>query len=80
MPPVRVIPNGVPMWEHCGHNFDMLSFAGTADRIGVLQYPVIGPDFTSGEGPTRNVHSSKPSPPTRTAAGPILERHWAALS
>jgi len=58
------------MWEHCGHNFDMLSFAGTADRIGVLHYPVIGPDFASGEGPTRNVRASRPSPPTRTAAGP----------
>jgi hypothetical protein len=36
------------MWEHCGSNFDVLSFAGAEDRIGVMHYPVVGPDFVSG--------------------------------
>lgn len=33
---VRVIPNEAPLWEDRAHNFDILSFAGTDDRIGVV--------------------------------------------
>jgi len=33
---IRVIPNEAPLWEDRAHNFDILSFAGTDDRIGVV--------------------------------------------
>jgi transcriptional regulator with XRE-family HTH domain len=32
---IRVIPSEAPLWEDRVHNFDILSFAGTEDRIGV---------------------------------------------
>lgn len=40
---VRVIPRDAGFWESRGHNFDVLSFAGTTDRIGVSYYP--GPRY-----------------------------------
>jgi len=46
---VRVIPLDAPFWESRGHNFDVLSFAGTADRIGVCYYPVLGAELASGD-------------------------------
>jgi len=44
---VRVIPRDAPFWEERACNFDVLSFAGTADRIGV-SYTVLGASLASG--------------------------------
>ena len=44
---VRVIPSGAPFWEKRACNFDVLSFAGTTDRIGVA-YTAIGASLASG--------------------------------
>jgi Domain of unknown function (DUF5753)/Helix-turn-helix domain len=44
---VRVIPWGAPFWEKRACNFDVLSFAGTTDRIGVA-YTAIGASLASG--------------------------------
>ena len=46
---VRVIPMDAAFWESRGHNFDVLSFAGTTDRIGVCYYPVLGAELASGD-------------------------------
>jgi Domain of unknown function (DUF5753) len=46
---VRVIPMDAAFWERRGHNFDVLSFAGTTDRIGVCYYPVLGAQLASGD-------------------------------
>lgn len=46
---VRVIPRDAVFWESRGHNFDVLSFAGTTDRIGVSYYPVLGAELASGD-------------------------------
>lgn len=46
---VRVIPGDAPLWEKRVHNFDILSFAGTEDRIGVCHYPVLGAQLASGD-------------------------------
>jgi hypothetical protein len=46
---VRVIPFDAPFWESRGHNFEVLSFAGTTDRIGVCHYPVLGAELASGD-------------------------------
>jgi hypothetical protein len=45
---VRVIPADAPVWEDRVHTFDVLSFAGTADRIGV-SYSVLGAQLASGD-------------------------------
>lgn len=45
---VRVIPFEAPLWESRCFNFDVLSFAGTADRIGV-SYSILGADLASGD-------------------------------
>lgn len=45
---VRVIPRDAPFWEKRGFNFDVLSFAGTTDRIGV-SYSIIGAELASGD-------------------------------
>jgi hypothetical protein len=55
-------------YESRGHNLDVLSFAGTTDRIGV-SYSFLGPQLASGD-----LHDVW----TRNRA--ILERHLAALS
>jgi transcriptional regulator with XRE-family HTH domain len=46
---VRVIPQGTPLWEKRTSNFDILSFAGTTDRIGVCYYPVLGAEIVRGD-------------------------------
>ena len=46
---VRVIPKGTPIWEKRVHNFDVLSFAGTTDRIGVCYYPILGAELAHGD-------------------------------
>lgn len=42
---LRVIPWDAKFWEQRGHNFEILSFAGTEDRIGVCHYPVLGAEL-----------------------------------
>jgi hypothetical protein len=76
---VRVIPRDAPFWEKRGHNFDVLSFAGTADRIGV-SYSALGAQLASGD-----LYDSWTRIENNSAADPdqsrvILERHLAALS
>jgi transcriptional regulator with XRE-family HTH domain len=46
---VRVIPKSTPIWEKRVHNFDVLSFAGTSDRIGVCYYPILGAELAHGD-------------------------------
>lgn len=46
---VRVIPFEASFWEQRGHNFAVLSFAGTADRIGVSYLPVLGAELAPGD-------------------------------
>jgi hypothetical protein len=75
---VRVIPGDAPLWETRVHNFDVLSFAGTADRIGV-SHTIIGPQFASGEIHAEWVHIENiAADPARSQV--ILERHLDALS
>ena len=61
---VRVIPKDAVFYETRGHQFDVLSFAGTADRIGV-SYSFLGAQLAS-ERPVRPVdpHRRTPRPPT----------------
>ena len=75
---VQVIPGDAPLWETRVHNFDVLSFAGTEDRIGV-SYTIIGPQFASGEIHAEWVHIQNiAADPAQSQA--ILERHLDALS
>jgi transcriptional regulator with XRE-family HTH domain len=76
---VRVIPGDAAFWESRRFNFDVLSFAGTADRIGV-SYSVLGAHLASGD----DLYSAWALIENNSAAGPpqsraILERHLAAL-
>jgi transcriptional regulator with XRE-family HTH domain len=75
---VRVIPRDAPFWEQRGYNFDVLSFAGTTDRIGV-SYSVIGAQLASGD-----LHEAWAHVENNSAADPahsrdLLEQHLAAL-
>jgi len=78
---VRVIPEDAVFWENRGHNFDVLSFAGTTDRIGVCYYPVLGADLASG-GDLYDLWTriQDTSAAGLTQSRAILERHLAALS
>lgn len=77
---VRVIPKGAPIWEKRCCNFDILSFAGTTDRIGVCYYPVLGAEIVHVDvydvwaGIENNAAAGK------TESRSILEQHLAALS
>jgi uncharacterized protein DUF5753 len=75
---VRVIPKDAGFWESRGHNFDVLSFAGTTDRIGV-SYSVLGAQLASGSlyDLWARIESNSAADPARSRA--ILERHLAAL-
>jgi transcriptional regulator with XRE-family HTH domain len=77
---VRVIPKDAPFWERRGCNFDILSFAGTTDRIGVCHYPVLGAEIVSGDhyDVWTGIESTAAAGLTQSRA--ILERHFAALS
>ena len=77
---VRVIPKDAPFWEKRGCNFDVLSFAGTTDRIGVCYYPVLGAQFASGDVHDVWTHIKDNSAAGLTQSRAILERHLAALS
>lgn len=78
---IRVIPKDAAFWESRGHNFDVLSFAGTTDRIGVNYYPVVGAELASGG----DLHDLRTRIENVVAVDPahsraILERHLAVLS
>ena len=78
---IRVIPKDAPFWEKRGHNFDVLSFAGTTDRIGVCYYPVLGADLVPGGDAYKvwaGIESNAAADPAQSRA--ILERHLSALS
>jgi transcriptional regulator with XRE-family HTH domain len=78
---VRVVPKDAAFYESRGHNFDVLSIAGTTDRIGVCYYPVLGAGLASGSdlyGLWARIESTSAADPAQSRA--ILERHLAALS
>jgi hypothetical protein len=77
---VRVIPGDAPFWESRGHNFDVLSFAGTTDRIGVSYLPFLGAQFASGDTYAVWTRIEDNSAADLTQSRAILERHLAALS
>jgi transcriptional regulator with XRE-family HTH domain len=77
---VRIIPQDAPFYESRGHQFDILSFAGTTDRIGVT-YTILGYQLDSGD----DLHDLWTQIEATSAADPahsriILERHLAALT
>jgi hypothetical protein len=77
---VRIIPTGAPFWESRGHQFDILAFAGTTDRIGV-SYTILGYQLASGD----DLHDLWTHIATTAATTPahsraLLEQHLAALS
>jgi transcriptional regulator with XRE-family HTH domain len=76
---VRVIPQGAPIWEKRVHNFDVLSFAGTTDRIGVCYYPVLGAELAHGDlyDAWTAIETAAADP---TASRAILERRLVELS
>jgi transcriptional regulator with XRE-family HTH domain len=76
---VRVIPWDAPFWESRGHNFDVLSFAGTEDRIGVCYYPVLGAEVAPSDlyDVWTLIKDNSAADPAQSRA--ILERRLAAL-
>jgi hypothetical protein len=78
---VRVVPRDAAFYDGRGHNFDVLSFAGTTDRIGVCFCPVPGAELASGSdlyGLWARIESASAADPAQSRA--ILERHLAVLS
>jgi transcriptional regulator with XRE-family HTH domain len=78
---VRVVPKDAAFYESRGRNFDVLSFAGTTDRIGVCYYPVLGAGLASGSDLYdlwARIENTSAADPAQSRA--ILERHLAALS
>jgi hypothetical protein len=76
---VRVIPEDAVFYESRRHLFDVLSFAGTTDRIGV-SYSFLGAQLASGDlyDPWTRIQNTSAADLTHSRA--ILERHLAALS
>ena len=77
---VRVIPKDAPFWEKRGSNFDILSFAGTTDRIGVCHYPILGAELAYGDLYDVWARIETTSAADEAQSRVILERHLAALS
>jgi hypothetical protein len=78
---VRVIPKDAPYWPQRGHSFDVLSFAGTDDRIGVCYLPVIGAEITlSDKACELWDHIETTLAVSLAQSRAVLERHLAALS
>jgi len=77
---VRVVPKDTLFWESRGHNFDILSFAGTTDRIGVCYYPILGAELAAGDlyDVWSRIEGTAAARQEQSRA--ILERHLAALS
>jgi hypothetical protein len=77
---VRVIPTGTPIWEkRCG-SFDILSFAGTTDRIGVCYYPILGAEIVHSDVYPAWAHIESTAAVGLPESRAILERHLASLS
>jgi transcriptional regulator with XRE-family HTH domain len=77
---VRVIPRDAAFWEERRFNFDVLSFAGTTDRIGVA-YSALGAHLAPGDDLYKAwtlVEDNVAADPAHSRA--ILERHLAALT
>jgi hypothetical protein len=76
---VRVIPKDAVFYESRGYNFDVLSFAGTTDRIGVCHSPVLGAELASSSlyDVWARIESNSAAGQAQSRA--ILERHLAAL-
>jgi len=75
---VRVIARDAVFWEKRGYNFDVLSFAGTTDRIGV-SYTILGASLASSD-----LYDAWTGIADRVAANEaesraMLERHLTAL-
>jgi hypothetical protein len=75
---VRVVPADAAFWESRGHQFDVLSFAGSTDRIGV-SYTILGAELAASD-----LYDLWTQIET-TSAGladsrAILERHLAGLT
>jgi len=77
---VRVIPKDAVFYESRGHNFEVLSFAGTTDRIGVCNYPFLGAELASGDLYDVWTRIKDTSAAGLTQSRAIFERHLAALS
>jgi transcriptional regulator with XRE-family HTH domain len=77
---VRVIPKGATFWEKRGYNFDILSFAGTTDRIGVIYYPIIGAELASTDIYDIWARIENMCAADVTESRAILERHLAGLT
>jgi transcriptional regulator with XRE-family HTH domain len=78
---VRVVPRDTPFWESRGHNFDIMSFAGTADRIAVLHLPVMGCQLSPADHAYEiwtRIEDISAADEAKSRA--ILERHLDALS
>lgn len=77
---IRVIPADALFYEKRGYNFDVLSFAGTTDRIGVRYLPFLGAELASGDLHNIWAHIESTLAADLTQSRAILERHLAALS
>jgi hypothetical protein len=77
---VRVIPKDAVFWERRGHNFDVLSFAGTTDRIGVRYIPFLGAELASGDlyDLWARIQTTLAADPDQSRA--ILERHLPSMT
>jgi len=77
---VRVIPAGAPIWEKRCSNFDILSFAGTTDRISVCYYPILGAEIVHSDIYPAWAHIENTAAASLEESMAVLERHLAALS
>jgi transcriptional regulator with XRE-family HTH domain len=77
---VRVIPKDAAFYESRGHPFDILSFAGTTDRISVRYLPFLGAELASADLHDLWAHIETTSAASLPQSRAILERHLAALS
>lgn len=76
---VRVIPKDALFYERRGHQFDVLSFAGTADRIGVC-YTVLGFELATGDLYDLWTRIENTPEADLTQSRALLEQHLAALT
>jgi len=76
---VRVIPGNAAFGESRSRNFDVLSFAGTTDRISVT-YTVLGAQLAPGDLYDTWTHIEHNSAADLTQSRAILEQHLAALA
>jgi hypothetical protein len=76
---VRVIAAGAPFWESRAHNFDILSFAGTTDRISV-DHTILGAQLASSDLHDLWTHIETTAVASPAHSQAILQRHLDALS